>query len=394
MGLSYSHNDPVLQRDAMWVIIALQLICILPQLVQSTLHRALTEPNIANIHDICASSEWKQAHTRVLVTGAAGFIGFHVAKTWTERPGVVVLGIDNYDSYYSVLLKRTRQSILRESNVTILYGDINAQHLMYSICTLCDFTVIVHLAAQAGVRHALKEPMAYVHSNLAGTVALLEVIRSLPTKPRLVYASSSSVYGLSHATPFEEGDRADNPISLYAASKRAMEHIVFSYHHNYAISTTGLRFFTVYGPWGRPDMACMLFADRISHNAPVVVFRAPDSQEIVRDFTYIDDIVQGIIASAETSPESTPGIAKFRIYNLGGTHPVPLTEMVQFLATYLNKTARIIYKPITSSSELLRTHANFSQAQRDLQYQPNIPLRDGLKHFVNWYVKWQSSSAL
>lgn len=240
----------------------------------------------------------------VLVTGASGFVGMHVSLA-LKRRGDGVLGIDNFNRYYDINLKRTRAKVLSRAGVFVVEGDINDVHLLRKLFDVVAFTHVMHLAAQAGVRYAMRNPNSYVHSNIAGFVNLLEVSKSANPQPAIVYASSSSVYGLNSKTPFSEKDRTDQPASLYAATKKAGEEFAHTYNHIYGLSVTGLRFFTVYGPWGRPDMAVYLFTKDILKGKQITVFESPDGGSVTRDFTYIDDIVKGCLGALDTAKKST-----------------------------------------------------------------------------------------
>jgi UDP-glucuronate 4-epimerase len=240
------------------------------------------------------------------------------------------------------------------------------------------------LAAQAGVRYAKKDPNSYVASNVAGFVTLLEVIKDYDPKPRVVYASSSSVYGLNTKVPFSEEDVVDHPASLYAATKKSDEMIAHTYNHVYGIALTGLRFFTVYGPHGRPDMAAFAFANKIMKSEPLRIFQGPGGTELERDFTYIDDIVAGCVASLDhIGPSAKP--AALKVYNLGNKSPVSVSEFVSLLEEHLGKKAIRRYMPLPNSGDVLKTHANISLAQRELGYRPTTSLREGMRRFVEWY---------
>lgn len=228
----------------------------------------------------------------VLVTGAAGFVGTHVSSA-LKRRGDGVIGLDNFNDYYDPSLKRARQALLERSGVFIVEGDINDVELLRKLFKIVTFTHVMHLAAQAGVRYAMENPSSYVHSNIAGLVNLLEVCKAANPQPAIVWASSSSVYGLNTKVPFSEKDRTDQPASLYAATKKAGEEIAHTYNHIYGLSLTGLRFFTVYGPWGRPDMAYFFFTKDILKGKSISIFESANHGTVARDFTYIDDIVKG-----------------------------------------------------------------------------------------------------
>ncbi|CAN6204940.1 unnamed protein product [Urochloa humidicola] len=332
----------------------------------------------------------------VLVTGAAGFVGAHCSLALRAR-GDGVVGLDNFNSYYDPSLKRARQALLSARGVAVVDADINDSPLLERLFDVAAFTHVLHLAAQAGVRYAMEAPQAYVASNVAGLVSVLEVAaKHADPQPAVVWASSSSVYGLNTDAPFSEEHRTDRPASLYAATKKAGEAIAHSYNHIYGLSITGLRFFTVYGPWGRPDMAYFFFARSIVAGEPVTLFRAADGADARRDFTYIDDVVKGCLGALDTAARSTgssksgkkSGPAPLRVYNLGNTSPVPVTRMVAILEKLLGKKAnkRIVTMP--SNGDVPFTHANVSHAARDFGYRPTTSLEAGLRHFVDWFVEY------
>ncbi|CAO2202636.1 unnamed protein product [Urochloa humidicola] len=327
----------------------------------------------------------------VLVTGAAGFVGTHCSLALHAR-GDGVVGLDNFNAYYDPTLKRARQRLLASRGVPVLDADINDAALLHRLFAAAPFTHVLHLAAQAGVRHAMRAPQAYVASNVAGLVTVLEAAaRHADPQPAVVWASSSSVYGLNTVSPFSEEHRTDRPASLYAATKKAGEAIAHSYNHIYGLSITGLRFFTVYGPWGRPDMAYFSFARSIVTGEPIMLFR-----DARRDFTYIDDVVRGCLGALDTAGKSTgskrsgkkTGPAPLRVYNLGNTSPVAVTRMVAILEKLLGKKAnkRVITMP--SNGDVPFTHANVTHAARDFAYRPAISLEEGLRHFVEWFVQY------
>lgn len=324
---------------------------------------------------------------RILVTGAAGFVGYHVAKR-LRLEGDFVVGLDNFDPYYPVSLKHARQQSLLTVNVSVIQGDINNGDMLGKLFSRCNFTHVVHLAAQAGVRYARKNPMAYIKSNVQGVVSLLEVLKSQESLPILVYASSSSTYGLSKHTPFTETDKIDEPASLYAATKHSAELIVHVYHHLYGLSAAGLRFFTVYGPWGRPDMSYMMFARSIVDGTPIKIFQGPNQTELARDFTYVEDIVDGVTAALANTPASGKQTAQFRLYNLGNTHPVTVSEMVKVLSTAMGRQANVTYVPVPTSGDVMFTNANITAAADALGYAPKTRLQEGMKHFVEWYYSY------
>ncbi|KAJ3684512.1 hypothetical protein LUZ61_013676 [Rhynchospora tenuis] len=332
----------------------------------------------------------------VLVTGAAGFVGSHLSATLRRR-GDGVLGLDSFNDYYDPSLKRARQAFLEKAGVFVVEGDINDAALLKKLFDVVPFTHVAHLAAQAGVRYALQNPGSYVRSNVAGLVSILEAAKSANPQPAIVWASSSSVYGLNSRVPFSESDRTDRPASLYAATKKAGEEIAHVYNHIYGLSITGLRFFTVYGPWGRPDMAYFFFTRDILKGKPITVFEGHGSAHTVaRDFTYIDDVVRGCVAALDTAGKSTGsggkkrGPAPLRVYNLGNTTPVPVSELVNILEKLLKvKAIRKVVK-MPRNGDVPYTHANISLAERELGYKPVTDLQTGLKRFVKWYLDFYS----
>ncbi|KAL8091835.1 hypothetical protein AgCh_034189 [Apium graveolens] len=331
----------------------------------------------------------------VLVTGAAGFVGTHVSSALRRR-GDGVLGLDNFNEYYDPSLKRARQALLERSGVYIVEGDINDMVLLEKLFEVVAFTHVMHLAAQAGVRYAMENPSSYVHSNIAGLVSLLEVCKAANPQPAIIWASSSSVYGLNLKVPFSEKDRTDQPASLYAATKKAGEEIAHSYNHIYGLSLTGLRFFTVYGPWGRPDMAYFFFTRDILKGKSIQIFEAANHGTVARDFTYIDDIVKGCLAALDTSEKSTgsggkkKGPAQLRLFNLGNTSPVPVSDLVKILERLLKVKAKKSIMKLPRNGDVQFTHANISAAHRELGYKPSTDLQTGLKKFVRWYLSYYS----
>ncbi|GAB2211976.1 hypothetical protein Drorol1_Dr00025316 [Drosera rotundifolia] len=333
----------------------------------------------------------------VLVTGAAGFVGSHVSIALRKR-GDGVLGIDNFNSYYEKSLKRARQGRLERAGVFVVEGDINDGDLLRKLFDMVAFTHVLHLAAQAGVRYAMKNPDSYVHSNIAGLVSVLEVCKNADPQPAFVWASSSSVYGLNTKVPFSEKDRTDQPASLYAATKKAGEAITHTYNHIYGLSVTGLRFFTVYGPWGRPDMAYFSFTKDILKGKQISIYEGPNHGTVARDFTYIDDIVQGCLGALDTAGKSTgsggvkKGSAQYRIFNLGNTSPVGVLDLVHILEKLLTVKANKKLLPMPKNGDVLFTHANITLAKRELGYEPTTDLQTGLKKFVKWYLNYYLDS--
>jgi len=323
----------------------------------------------------------------VLVTGTAGFVGFHAAMELKKR-GDGVLGIDNFNSYYPVGLKRDRAATLERAGVLTMDMDLNDREQLRALMDECKFTHVLALAAQAGVRYATKHPHSYVASNIAGFVELLEVCREVEPKPRIVYASSSSVYGLNTKVPFAETDRVDNPASLYAATKKANEMIAHTYKHIYGLSVIGLRFFTVYGPWGRPDMAAFHFTKKIEKGEAINIFQGPGGSELERDFTYIDDIVTGCVGAVDRVTASTKEEAECHVINLGNKDPVTVSYLVDCIEAALGKEAIRNYMPMPPTGDVLKTNADVTFAAQELGYAPTTPLKEGIEMFIQWYKQY------
>ena len=317
----------------------------------------------------------------VLVTGAAGFIGYHVA-TALLACGEAVVGVDNLNDYYDVSLKKARLDRLEsQANFTFRLVDIADQAAVDAMAADAGpFRAVVHLAAQAGVRYSLENPMAYIRSNVVGQTAILELCRHMAGLEHLVYASSSSVYGGNTKLPFAVEDRVDSPVSLYAATKRADELIAHTYAHLYRLPCTGLRFFTVYGPWGRPDMAAYLFTQAILAGRPIKVFNHGNMR---RDFTYIDDIVDGVLRVL-ARPPSDDGEAPHRLYNIGNNHPEALLDFIAVLEDALGRTAEKELLPL-QPGDVPESAADISAIQRDTGFAPTTPISVGVPKFIAWY---------
>lgn len=313
---------------------------------------------------------------RILVTGAAGFIGAATATALLER-GDVVVGIDNINDYYSTALKRARLSGLAPRKGFSFHQLDIADYAALSAAATGRFDAIIHLAAQAGVRYSIENPFAYARSNLDGHLSLLELGRRLGV-PHLVYASSSSVYGANSKTPFAEDDRTDAPVSFYGATKKANEIMSASYARLYGLPLTGLRFFTVYGPWGRPDMAYLVFAEKMLKAEPIEIF---NEGRMGRDFTYIDDIVEGVLAAAERPPAA--GEAFHRVFNLGNDRPEELMTLVALLEKELGVEAKKVFKGM-QKGDVERTWADISKARRELGYDPKTSLANGIARTIAW----------
>ena len=318
----------------------------------------------------------------VLVTGAAGFIGYHVAAALLAR-GEDVVGVDNLSAYYNVSLKEARLAVLGEQRgFRFERADIADRAQMKALIAKHDgIRRIVHLAAQAGVRHSLTHPFDYAEANLIGHLVMLELCRELADFEHLVYASSSSVYGGNTKMPFAVEDRVDAPISLYAATKKADELMSTCYSHLYGIPQTGLRFFTGYGPWGRPDMAMFIFTKAILAGEPLHIFNHGD---MMRDFTYIDDIVAGVLAALDRPPAAADDAPAHRIYNLGNSQSEPLLRVISLLEEALGKSAERVLEPMPPG-DVKETYADIETARRDLGFAPATPIEVGVPRFVAWY---------
>lgn len=337
---------------------------------------------------------------KILVTGTAGFIGYHLAKRLLER-GDEVVGIDSINDYYDVRLKYARLSETGIAESEIEYGKAvqSTEYPAYRFIKLQledrdalqklfaeeHFDAVMNLAAQAGVRYSLENPYAYIESNVVGFVNLLECARHNPVR-HFVYASSSSVYGGNTKTPFSEDDRVDNPVSLYAATKKSNELMANVYSKLYGIPTTGLRFFTVYGPWGRPDMAPILFTKAIVAGEPIKVF---NNGNLSRDFTYIDDIIEGVVRVIDKAPATTdehPVPAE--VYNIGCGHPMQLMDFIRTLEKSLGKKAEMNMMPM-QKGDVYTTYADTTKLERDFGYKPHVTLEEGIARFVEWYESYK-----
>ena len=316
----------------------------------------------------------------ILITGCAGFIGYHLAKSLLKK-GNIVIGIDNLNDYYDVQLKQNRLEQLKEfNNFQFFQADIADEKVVHELFAKNKFDIIVNLAAQAGVRYSIENPRSYINSNIIGFFNILEACRYTTVK-HLVFASSSSVYGNQNKTPFEVTDKVDHPISLYAATKKADELMAFTYAHLYKIPLTGLRFFTVYGPWGRPDMAYFSFTNKIYADEPIKIFNNGD---MLRDFTYIDDIVHGIELVMSKAPE---GEDPYKIYNIGNNKPEKLMYFIETLENALGKKARKELLPM-QAGDVYQTYADISELEKDFGFKPQTSIEVGLKKFTDWYKKY------
>jgi UDP-glucuronate 4-epimerase len=316
----------------------------------------------------------------ILVTGAAGFIGFHVARQLLSE-GRHVVGLDSLNNYYDPALKQSRVDILRgNSRFEFVRADLADRAAMAPLFGRHRFEVVVHLAAQAGVRHSIEHPHAYVDANLEGFVNVLEGCRRSGCR-HLIYASSSSVYGANTKLPFSVADRTDHPISLYAATKKANELMAHSYSHLYRLPVTGLRFFTIYGPWGRPDMAIFMFTKAILEGTPIRLF---NHGRMRRDFTYIDDVSRVVSRLVARIPATDGSGPPAKVYNVGNHHPEELTEVVSLLEKELGRAALKDMLPM-QPGDVTETFADVGDLMRDVGFRPETPIADGLRNFVAWY---------
>jgi UDP-glucuronate 4-epimerase len=330
----------------------------------------------------------------ILVTGAAGFIGYHLSEKLLAR-GDTVTGVDNLNDYYAVSLKEARLNRLRtQPAFSFIKADLQDRTAIEALFAQNSFDAVINLAAQAGVRYSLENPHAYIDSNIVGFNNILECCRHHKIG-HLVYASSSSVYGMNGSMPFSVHDNVDHPISLYAATKKANELMAHTYSHLYNIPTTGLRFFTVYGPWGRPDMALFLFTKAILDGKPIKVFNNGNMQ---RDFTYIDDIVEGIIRVTDqpavpnpawdsTSPDPGTSTAPYRLYNIGNNNPVPLMDFIGAIEKAIGKTAEKELLPM-QPGDVAATYADIDALVDAVDYHPRTPVQEGINNFIAWYLEY------
>jgi len=328
---------------------------------------------------------------KFLVTGAAGFIGYHTARALLDR-GDTVIGLDNVNPYYDPTLKEARLEQLRAyEGFRFVRLDLADREGMAELFRREGFQRVIHLAAQAGVRHSLTDPYSYVDSNVMGTLNILEGCRYNRVE-HLTFASTSSVYGNHKDMPFSEHSPTDHPLAIYAATKKATEHMAHSYAHLYRLPCTGLRFFTVYGPWGRPDMALFLFTRKILAGEPIDVF---NYGKHLRDFTYIDDIVDGVLRASDRvaapepgwdahNPDTATSDAPWRIYNIGADQPVPLMRFIEVLERELGTEAKKKYHPL-QPGDVPETHSDISDLARDTGYRPQVSVEEGVRRFVQWY---------
>ncbi|MBL8505994.1 MAG: NAD-dependent epimerase [Methylobacillus glycogenes] len=328
--------------------------------------------------------------SRILLTGAAGFIGHHVTAALLAR-GEQVLGVDNLNDYYDVSLKQARMARLQTlpgyQGFSFAQLDLRDAEQTAAMFTQYQPELVIHLAAQAGVRHSLQAPLSYVDNNLLAFTNILEGCRHGSIK-HLVYASSSSVYGGNTKLPFSEQDVVDHPVSLYAATKKANELMAHTYSHLYQFPTTGLRFFTVYGPWGRPDMSPFLFADAILNGQPIKVF---NHGKMLRDFTYIDDIVQGVLKVLDKPATPLTSTAPYRIFNIGNSQPAPLLDFIALLEQQLGKTAPKEFLPM-QAGDVPATYADTAALEAWVGFRPQTSLASGLQRFCDWYQDYYATT--
>ncbi|WP_042348362.1 NAD-dependent epimerase [Bacillus massiliigorillae] len=330
----------------------------------------------------------------ILVTGVAGFIGMHTAKKLLQN-NLEVFGIDNINDYYDVNLKKDRiKELQKYQSFTFLEGDIADRNYMMNIFQHNSIQIVIHLAAQAGVRYSITKPDAYIHSNLVGFATILEMCRYWKVN-HLIYASSSSVYGANTKIPFSTNDGTNHPVSLYAATKKSNELMAHAYSHLYGIPTTGLRFFTVYGPWGRPDMAYFMFTKNIMEGKAISVF---NKGLMKRDFTYIDDIVEGIYHLLNHMPQKnedwdslmphpSSSHAPYKVYNLGNNKPVELIRFIETIEQLIGKKAVIDLQPM-QAGDVVETYADIDDLQATIDFQPKVTIEQGLKTFIDWYQSY------
>lgn len=334
---------------------------------------------------------------KLLLTGTAGFIGYSLTKKLLEADSdIQIVGLDNINDYYELSLKYGRLADLGFDKSDIVYGkkivsslSKNSSFIQLKLEDKAGidrlfaeekFDIVCNLAAQAGVRYSIENPYAYIESNIVGFINILEACRHNPVR-HLVYASSSSVYGMNDKVPFSEEDKVDSPVSLYAASKKSNELMAHAYSNLYKIPTTGLRFFTVYGPWGRPDMAPFLFTKAIVNNEPIKIF---NNGNMLRDFTYIDDIVDGVIKTLTHIPQTE---IPYKIYNIGNSKPIKLMDFISEIEQALNKEAQKVFMAM-QPGDVYQTYADTSNLENDVNFKPDTPIKEGVKSFVDWYISF------
>lgn len=330
---------------------------------------------------------------KILVTGSAGFIGSHLSRRLLKE-GHQVIGIDNINDYYDPQLKKDRLKELEHDNFTFVKTDLEDLDTMSQIFGDYKPEIVINLAAQAGVRYSIENPHAYINSNVVGFTHILEACRHYNVE-HLIYASSSSVYGANESKPFSTSDNIDHPLSLYAATKKSNELMAHTYSHLYGLPTTGLRFFTVYGPWGRPDMALFLFTKAIVNDEPINVF---NHGNMMRDFTYIDDIVESITRLTKrpaqpnpdwsgANPDPGSSYAPYKVYNIGNNSPVKLMDFIEAIENKLGKTAKKNFLPL-QAGDVPETYANVEDLYRDIDFQPQTTIQEGVNKFIDWYLDY------
>ncbi|KAF1680121.1 NAD-dependent epimerase [Veillonella sp. R32] len=325
---------------------------------------------------------------RILITGAAGFIGFHLAKRLLEQ-GAIIWGLDNLNDYYEVSLKESRLALLEKfANFTFVKGNIADEVAVSHVFETFKPDIVVNLAAQAGVRYSIDNPKAYMESNMMGFFTMLEACRKYPVE-HLLFASSSSVYGNQQKTPFATTDNVDHPISLYAATKKSNELMAYTYSHLYSIPATGLRFFTVYGPYGRPDMAYFKFTNKICQDTPIQIYNQGD---MYRDFTYVDDIVTGIERMLCNPPKKNEWGDAYKVYNIGNNKPEKLMHFIEVLEAQLGKKAIKEFLPM-QPGDVYQTYADVTELENDFDFRPVTSIEDGLSRFVAWYKEYYKINA-
>jgi len=330
---------------------------------------------------------------KILVTGSAGFIGYHLTQFLLKK-NYTVFGLDNINSYYDANLKKSRLSNIKNKNFIFNKIDLQDKQSIEDLFKKNKFDVVINLAAQAGVRYSISHPEKYIESNVTGFINLLEACRTYSIE-NFIYASSSSVYGMNSVIPFSEDHEVNHPISLYAATKKSNELMAHTYSHLFNIPSTGLRFFTVYGPWGRPDMAYFSFTKAILENKPIKVF---NNGNMMRDFTYIDDIIEGISRVIEDpslpnkawnreSPMASTSSAPYRILNLGNSKPIYLSRFIESIEKATNKKAIIEYLPM-QPGDVEKTYANMEKMENQYKFKPKTQIEDGIREFVDWYINY------
>lgn len=330
---------------------------------------------------------------KILVTGSAGFIGFHLSKKLL-REGHTVVGLDNVNNYYDPQLKEDRLKQLDNSNFNFIQTDLEELNTINQTFEQYQPDIVINLAAQAGVRYSLENPHAYINSNIVGFTNILEACRHYKVE-HLIYASSSSVYGANTTKPFTTSDNIDHPVSLYAATKKSNELMAHTYSHLYDLPTTGLRFFTVYGPWGRPDMALFLFTKAIVNDEPINVF---NHGNMMRDFTYVDDIVESIKRLVDKpakpnpdwsgeDPDPSSSYVPYKVYNIGNNDPVRLMDFIEAIENKLGKTAEKNYMPL-QPGDVPETYADVEDLFRNIDFRPQTSIQDGVNKFIDWYIDY------